>query len=203
MNPLSKETYIFIGRSGCGKGTQSKLLIDYLNKLEVGTSQPRSVLYMETGERFRTFIAGSSYSSALSKTLMEKSERQPAFLAVWTWADILVDAMTGNEILVFDGTPRSLVEAEALDTAMDFYGIDKRYVIHLDVSRDWSERHLLSRGRDDDNKEDILKRLDWFDRDVLPAVEFYRNHNNYQVLDINGEQGIELVAGDIIKHFKR
>ncbi len=201
MSSLPKEVYIFIGRSGCGKGTQSKLLIDHLNRRE-NSGSGRPVLYMETGQRFRDFIAGSSYSSALSKALMDRSERQPSFLAIWTWADILVDALKGEEILLFDGTPRSLIEAEALDTALTFYGFTKKYVIYLDVSRVWSEKHLLERGRKDDTKEDIIKRLDWFDRDVLPAVDYYRTHSDYTFLNINGEQGIPAVSGEILSFLK-
>jgi len=202
MNQFPREVYIFIGRSGCGKGTQAKLLTDYLHQRETRQGSNRKVLYLETGQRFRDFINQGSYSSSLSRAVMEKSERQPSFLAIWTWADILVNALTGDEVLLFDGTPRSLVEAEALDTALTFYGFTKKYVVHLDVARDWSANNLLARGRKDDTVNDINKRLDWFDRDVTPAINYYRDHADYQLLEINGQRGIDEVSADILAHLE-
>ena len=52
-------TLIFIGRSGCGKGTQAELLQEYIKKLD----QQRLIFYIETGERFRQFIKEQSLSS--------------------------------------------------------------------------------------------------------------------------------------------
>ena len=56
MEPL---TFIFIGRSGCGKGTQAELLQEYIKKLD----QQRLIFYIETGERFRQFFTEQSLSS--------------------------------------------------------------------------------------------------------------------------------------------
>ena len=198
MNDLT--AYILIGRSGCGKGTQAKALIDDLtqtnNKIN---SKEENILYTETGQYFRDFIISDGYSSRLSKDLMTKSKPQPAFMAIWIWARVLVDKLKENDHVIFDGTPRSLIEAKALDTALDFYNFKKRVVIYLDVSRQWSEKKLLLRGRSDDHAEDIKARLDWFDRDVSPVLAFYKNATNYHYLTINGEQSIESVHLDIKK----
>lgn len=192
--------YILIGRSGSGKGTQAKALIDYLTQTNSQiSSKAENILYAETGQYFRDFILGEGYSNCLSKNLMTKSKPQPAFMAIWIWARVLVDKLKENDHVIFDGTPRSLVEAEALDTALNFYNFKRRVVIYLDVSRQWSERKLLSRGRSDDNVDDIKARLDWFDRDVSPVVAFYKNATNYHYLTINGEQSIESVQAEIRK----
>jgi len=196
MNP---QTYIFIGRSGCGKGTQAEFLISYIKERDV---EKRPVFYLETGPQFRDFITGDSYASILAKKVYEEDKRQPDFLAIWMWSHLLVEGFTGIEHLVMDGTPRSIAEALAIDTALGFYN-RKATVIYLNVSRDWSEKRLLARGRADDaTLKRITKRLDWFDSDVLPAVEHFRNDPQCNFIEVNGEQGKEKVHEEIVRRLK-
>ncbi|MCG2694656.1 hypothetical protein L6261_01050, partial [Candidatus Parcubacteria bacterium] len=65
--------------------------------------------------------------------------------------------------------------------------------------REWSTERLLGRGRSDDDAEQIKKRLDWFDKDVIPAIEYLKNDPLYNFVDINGEQTIEQVQAEIIE----
>lgn len=192
------QTFIFIGRSGCGKGTQGKLMERVLHQ----NDPVRNVYYLETGERFREFIKGKSYTSRLSRETYERDDRQPDFLAVWMWSHLFVENLNGEEHLIIDGTPRSLGEAQVLSTALEFYK-RKAYIIHLNVSRSWAERHLLARGRSDDATiEKIDKRLNWFDRDALPAIEYFRHHPDHHFIEVSGEQPIERVHAEIVKQVK-
>ena len=192
----ARSGFVFIGRSGCGKGTQGKLLLEFLNKKQ---SRDDGVLYLETGDRFREFIKSDAYSNQLSRQVMVDALPQPSFLAVWMWAHILVEELTADhQTLILDGTPRSLIEAQALDTAFKFYGFTELFVIHLDVSREWSRSHLLKRGRKDDNLPDIDKRLDWYETDVVPALDFYINDPKYQYLKLNGEESMDEIHSAII-----
>lgn len=194
---MTPKTFIFIGRSGCGKGTQAKLLDDYIRAQD---SDKRNIVYIETGARFRKFIEEDSYSSKLAKEIMQKHERQPDFLAAWMWSHELVENLkNSDDHWVMDGTPRSLNEARLLDTVFDFYKREKPIVIYIDVSREWSERHLLARGRGDDNKEGIKKRLNWFDRDVMPAIGYYRDDPHVKLVEVNGEQPIDQVHKELIE----
>lgn len=191
---MKPQTFVFIGRSGCGKGTQAKLLQDYLRVKD----PEREIFYLETGNNFRKFISDDKYSNQLANKIYKGGDRQPDFLAIWMWANVVIDNIKGNEHIFFDGIARSLPEAMTFTTAMDFYDRDV-IVVYLDVSREWSEQKLLARGRDDDRSiEEIKKRLDWFDKDSYPAVEYFDNHKKYNVLKINGEQSIEDVHGEII-----
>ncbi|MCC7004318.1 nucleoside monophosphate kinase [Candidatus Nomurabacteria bacterium] len=191
---MSLKTFIFIGPSGCGKGTQAKLIIDYLKKND---SAP--VYYLESGENFRNFIKGDSYSSKLSAEIYKKDILQPEFLAVWIWSHLLIENLKGDEHLVLDGTPRKLDEAQVLDSAMKFYDRKEVYCVFLNVSRNWSKERLLARGRMDDGKTDIEKRLDWYETDVVPAINFFRDNPKYKFVEVNGEQTIEKVHEDIVK----
>ena len=192
MNPY---TFIFIGRSGCGKGTQVELLQKHLAEKFAG----EEVFYLETGERFRAFIKEDSYSSKLSKAVYETGERQPSFLAIWMWSHLLVESFKGTEHLIIDGSPRAYGEALAMDTALKFYG-RKAYVVHLNVSREWSEERLSARHRSDDiDLEKVKKRLDWFEKDVAPAIEFFKANPDYNFIDVNGGQSIEGVYRDMME----
>jgi adenylate kinase family enzyme len=188
-------TFIFIGRSGCGKGTQAKLLEEVLRK-----KRPENpILYLETGQGFRDFIQRDTYTSNLSKKMYESATPQPTFLAVWMWSHQLVDNFKGNEHLIVDGTPRAYAEALVLSAALQFYGRTP-VVVYLNVSREWSEARLLGRGRVDDVKaEDVKKRLDWFDKDIKPAVEYFRFNSDFTFLDINGERPIEEIHEELIQ----
>jgi adenylate kinase family enzyme len=189
------QTAIFVGRSGCGKGTQADLLKERIKKQDPNN---RQILYVETGEYFRRFIRGESYSSKLSNLAYQSDLRQPDFLACFMWTNLLLEELEDNMHLIFDGAPRALDEAEILTSALKFYKREKPTIIYLNVSRKWSEERLLARGRADDmNLAKIDKRLDWFDQDVMPAVEYFRHNPYYRFVEVDGEQPIERVHADI------
>ena len=189
-------TVIFIGRSGCGKGTQADLFKNRIARLD---PDKRQILYIETGEHFRKFIRGEGFSSKLSKKIYEKDERQPDFLACWMWGGMLVEELEPDTHIVFDGTPRSLSEAGVLTTALDFYKRERPVVIYINVSNKWSDERLLARGRyDDSSLSKINKRLKWFDDEVLPAVEYLKKNPFYKFIEVNGEQSIAKVHVDIV-----
>lgn len=193
-------TIIFIGRSGCGKGTQADL---FKNRIHQQDEKHHPILYVETGERFRQFIRDKQYSSELSKAIYEKDERQPNFLACWMWATVLIDELGDSMHLIFDGAPRARAEAELLTTAIRFYSRERPTVIHINVGREWSEKRLLARGRSDDlTLEKIDKRLDWFDKDTVPAINYFKSDPFYRYIEIDGEQSIEKVHSDIVAAYE-
>jgi len=191
---MTPQTFIFIGRSGAGKGTQVKLLQDVLKEKDPSGE----ILYIETGANFRKFFEGDKYSNKISREIYDKGLRQPDFIAIWMWAKILLEDLKNNEHVILDGIARSLPEAMTLTTAIEFYD-RKVTVVYLNVSRTWSMEKLLSRKRSDDNMVEINERLDWFERDTLPAIEYFNIHDRYTLLDINGEQPIEKVHAEIIE----
>jgi adenylate kinase family enzyme len=193
MESKARNTFIFIGKSGSGKGTQARLLVDYLGRHDKGIP----TLYIETGSLFRDFINGKTHTSKTSKKIMEDGGLQPVFLAVLMWGNALVSKLHGNEHIVADGTPRNLLEAEVLDTALSFY--DRRAVIvHLEIAKKEATKRLSNRGREDDNAEDIQRRLSWFETSVMPSIEHYENHTVHKLITINGEHPIEDIHKNII-----
>ena len=194
-------TVIFIGRSGCGKGTQADLLKNYIHKRD---HENKQILYVETGHRFRDFIRQEGYTNRLSNEIYARDERQPDFLAGYMWSSELVEELGEDMHLVLDGAPRSQPEARLLTTALKFYGRENPTVIYINVGVKWAETRLLSRGRQDDKTlEKIDKRLEWFERETLPAIEYFKDNNFYNYIEVNGEQPIEKVHQDILDKYEK
>lgn len=192
---MNNKVIILTGRSGVGKGTQSQLFLDYLK----GKYPKQRVVYFEAGGNFRKFIARPEYTSQLTKEeIYDKGELFPEFLAVYNWANFFIENIKGNELLVIDGSPRKLREAIMLDEAFEFYEKEDVRVIFLDASQEWSEKLLLARGRSDDTPENVIHRLDWFEKEVAAIIKHYREHKKYTFLKINAEQTPEAVHEDIV-----
>lgn len=188
------QNFIFIGRSGCGKGTQAKLLKEHLNKVD-----PRkNVFYLQTGAEFRKFIQKEGYTQNLSRKIYDEGALQPEFLSIYMWSHLLVENFKEDEHLIVDGTPRKFHEAGALHSIFDFYKREKPYLIFIKTGEQWAIDRLNDRGRFDDNSDDIKSRLGWYETEVLPAIGFYRNNFKYHFIEINGEQTIEKVHQDIL-----
>ncbi len=189
-------TFIFLGRSGCGKGTQAQLLKNYL---ETEDAEARQVFYLESGAQFRNFISQSNYTAKLSRAIMQSGALQPSFLAVHIWAHLMIEQMDADKHLIVDGTPRLLDDTKIFDSAMRFYRRQEPTVVYMNVSNDWARARLLGRARADDLKaEDVEKRLAWFDNEVMPTIEYFRTNPIYRFVEVNGEQAIEDVFKELI-----
>ncbi len=194
---MSQKTFILLGRSGSGKGTQAKLIMDHLKKIDPQSDN----LYIYGGAEFREFIKGNSPTQKISKDIYDKGGLQPEFLAVYVWANLLVNKYDINKHLIFDGMPRKHHEAGVMHSILDFYNLKDVYVINIDISEEESIRRLMARGRFDDNLDDIKVRLSWYKTEVEPAIEFYRDNSRYKFMTVNGEQSPEKVHQDIIEMF--
>jgi adenylate kinase len=190
---MDSKAIVFFGRSGCGKGTQAKLLVDFLK------GKGRKVFYIETGSAFRELVKGDNLTSKNIQNIIENGHLIPVFLPIWVWTDFMIKNFSGNEDMVLDGVCRRKEEAIALESAFDFYRIEKPNIILINVSKEWSYTRMLERKRVDDTPEKIQNRLNWYERDVVPSIEYFRNKPGFNFIEINGEQSVEDVHKDIIK----
>ena len=193
---MEPKTFIFIGRSGCGKGTQVDLVKKYLAE----NDSARELYHMETGNRFREFIKGDGYASKRTRQIVEAGKRVHSFVAIWLWSSGFIENMREDKHLVVDGSPRTKNEAEILHTVMEFFNRSKPCIIYMDVSREWAIDRLTGRGRSDDSDvKKVNEKQDFFENDVLPAIRWYEQNDFYHFVRINGEQSIEGVHADIMK----
>ena len=195
---IEPSAFIFFGRSGCGKGTQAKLLIKFLTEKD----PERNVLYVETGRLLRDFGAKQrGFAAKKTKELIDTGHLLPEFVPICVWGEYLLEHVKkGNEHFVFDGVSRRIPEAPILHSALDFFDKNIRHVLLINTSKEWSIERLLSRGRVDDDRDEISRRLAWFDENVRPAIRFFENNPSYQFHEINGEQSIEAVQQEVLRN---
>lgn len=195
---MPKQAFIFIGRSGCGKGTQAELLIKSLKEID----PTREIFHLESGKRFRELVKGDSYTSHLAKKVNDTGGLQPAFLSIYVWSDILINSLGENDYLILDGVPRREEEALALKKALIYYGYKQVNIIYLEVSPAWSKDRLEERGRsDDDDQKEVDNKMKWFEEKVKPTIDYLKNQGAPFVFrQINGEQTIEEVHQEILKN---
>ncbi|MDZ7726668.1 MAG: nucleoside monophosphate kinase [Candidatus Campbellbacteria bacterium] len=202
---MDLQTFIILGSSGSGKGTQTRMLNQYLEEVD----KERGVIELVMGDNLRELWRRQGYTEERSKELMELGKLQPSFLQIYTWTQFFIDNLEGNEHLIVDGTPRRIEDAIAMDSAFRFYERPKPKFIFLDISREEAKKRLLERSAQSKNKTDlrsiedeeekIESRLDWFEEFVLPAVDFFKNNPDYKFINIDGELPVEEVHRSIIK----
>jgi adenylate kinase len=216
-----KKPYNFalIGRSGSGKGTQAKLLMEHFGN---------NFLYIATGDLFRDLSKNNSATAIRVKKVMEEGGLPFDYLAIALWVHKIACELKEDQGLMVDGAPRRMNEATVLEDFLDFLGRkENTFNILIDISREEAFNRLTKRRickncqklipwvgdfknleacdecggelitRIDDSPEAINKRLDYFEDKVIPVIEFYEKNN--RLIKINGEQPIEKVFEDILK----
>jgi len=193
---MQTETIVFIGRSGSGKGTQITLLKDYLTKKTPKTE----ILHYESGAHFRSFIKRQGYTSELMRDIIARGDLAPDFITEWLLVDEFVKYLTADKTLIIDGFPRTISQALTLHSAMDFYKRGTVKIIHIKVSAEEVKRRLLSRGRSDDAEMEIIeRRIAWYNANTIPVLEYLSRQPQYQVIEIDGERGVDEIHQDIIR----
>jgi adenylate kinase len=196
----NKNFFIMIGRSGSGKGTQAELIKSYFENVYKEKSLDKKIKHITTGGNFRELIESDIYTAKLSKEIVNTGGLMPEFLAIWNWANIFVKNMEGDEDIILDGAPRKLIEMQALDSVMNFYGFKRATVVYIDVTKEWAIEKLEERGREDDkNRKEIDKKMEWFENDVKKVIEWYSEDPKYNFIHVNGEREIQDINTDILK----
>jgi len=187
---MELKTAILIGPSGCGKGTQAKLLKEYLEKADA----EHPVHYFQTGEKFREFMEGDTYTQYKIKQVLSEGGLAPGFLPIWIWGSLFIEGVTGNEHIITDGFPRRAEESPILHTAFEFYERKNPTVIVFDMDdKEIMKRLVEGRKRFDDTLEKVEERLRWFRRDVSLAIRFFEEHPYYTTVHVDGNKSIKEV----------
>jgi len=188
------QTFVFFGQAGSGKGTQIKLLADFLKNKD-----GKEVLSVSTGEGFRELAKSGNFTSKRVKGIMERGELVPDFLTTTIFADMLSNSLTPEKHLITDGYPRTVTQSESLDVMMKFFERENVKVINIELSEEEAVKRNMLRGRADDTEESLKRRFNEHKNNVIPAMNFFKEKEGYEILTINGEQSIEDVHKDIIK----
>lgn len=192
---MELQTVIFIGPSGCGKGTQAKLLKEYIEKHD--TEHPTH--YFQTGDKFREFMEGDKHTHHKIKEVLARGGLAPGFLPIWIWGSLFIEGVTGDDHIITDGFPRRAEESPILHTAFEFYERKNPTVISFEMPDDIIvERLVNGRKRFDDTPEKVAERLRWFRRDVSLAIKFFEENPYYRVQTVDGSKTVEEVHQTIL-----
>ncbi|OGI90372.1 hypothetical protein A2911_01795 [Candidatus Nomurabacteria bacterium RIFCSPLOWO2_01_FULL_40_15] len=191
---MKSQTFVFFGIVGSGKGTQVKLLVDFLKKKD-----GHECVTTSTGSEYRKLIESGNYTGNLIKDSLTRGELQPDFLTNAIFTNILTSSLTPEKHLFADGYPRTIVQSQAFEDMMKFYKRENIKIIYIEVGKEEALKRNLLRGRHDDTKEGLAKRFDEYVNNVIPAMNYFKDKSGYKIDTINGEQSIGDVHKDIIK----
>jgi adenylate kinase len=192
---FNQKVVIYIGPQGSGKGTQAKLLQQFLQEHD----PDREILSIDTGQNFRQIMSGQGYSAGKIRESINRGDLQPDWMPAWLFVNSFVDNYEPGMHIIVDGIPRTLEQAKRVDEVLDYYGLDSVNVIKLDIDQDQTIARLINRGRVDDNETAIKHRLSQYREQTLPVIQYFKNSERYQVSTIAGGQHIEKVTTDIFK----
>ncbi len=190
---VKPQTVLFFGPSGAGKGTQVQMLMDYLKK-----NSKQDIIYIEMGGLLRAMVVAGGYSGELTKEVISSGGLMPGFLPNYLMTKQLVDNFTGTQHVIADAVVRRVSQARAFDDAMIFYERKDYAVIAIDVRPETTLKRLLARGRNDDTEEKILRRLEWYKKDVLPALDTLRERGR-TIHEIDGDRDVDIIHKEILQ----
>ncbi len=172
---IEKFTLCLVGRSGCGKGTQA----DFILKKFRGDG----IKHLYTGQILRKLFKKHNATIDIIRETLARGDLAPWWIAVYTWLNEFVAHGVGSTNIIFDGTPRTEIEAELLDAVMEWHGRPLPVCVYLETDEEEVTKRLLLRGRADDTREAIKHRMRFFHKDVLPVIEYYKKKKRLIVVD--------------------
>ncbi len=168
---------IIFGKPGSGKGTQASLIKDNY-----------SLVHISTGDVFRKNTSQGTDLGKVAVQFMSKGELVPDEITISMLKEEIKSFIPSNGF-IFDGFPRTIIQAESLDDLLKSMELNIDMVIALDVENNILIERLLKRGKtsgrsDDKSEEKINKRLEEYDNKTKPLIDFYKNQKKF--ISING-----------------
>jgi adenylate kinase len=178
---------ILFGPPAAGKGTQAKRLV---------TS--RKMVQLSTGDMLRAAIASGSELGKRVSGIMERGDLVSDEIVIELIEQRLPEAEAAGGA-IFDGFPRTLAQAQALDIMLEHRGSRIDLVVRLKVDDEALMKRIAGRyaesGRPDDNPESFKVRLGAYNDQTAPLLPYYENHK--KLVEVDGMGTVEAVAAAI------
>ena len=178
---------VLFGPPAAGKGTQAKRLVS-----------ERRMVQLSTGDMLRAARASGSELGKKVAGIMDRGELVSDEIVIALIEEALPKAEAAGGA-IFDGFPRTVAQAEALDASLARRGSRIDLVIRLVVDDEALMQRIAGRfaaeGRSDDNPEAFAVRLGAYNRLTAPLLPYYRDQG--KLVEIDGMAPIEDVAGEI------
>ncbi len=185
---------ILFGPPGAGKGTQSAKIIEKY-----------SLIHIATGDLFRKHLKEGTPLGNLAKEYMNKGNLVPDQLVI----DMVDDKIENNENtagIIFDGFPRTIPQAEALDKLLTTKGAPIKVLIELVVPEDELRKRLADRAlkenRPDDAKPDVIEhRISVYKSETSSVADHYKKLGKYA--SVVGVGDIENIFSNITREIDK
>jgi len=163
---------VLFGPPGAGKGTQSEKLIEKYN-----------LTHLSTGDLFRKNIAEGSELGKRAQQYMDAGNLVPDSVVIGMVED-KVKSTPDVAGYIFDGYPRTVAQAEALDKLLSEHAEPITMMVALVVDEEELLKRLLNRGKisgrtDDQDPEKIKNRFAVYQKETTPVAEYYRGQSKY------------------------
>ncbi len=178
---------ILFGPPGAGKGTQSEKLIEKYK-----------LVHISTGDLFRGHIQQQTDLGKKVSELIANGELVPDAITI-AMLEEEIGKNPGAKGFIFDGFPRTVAQAEALDKFLESKNSSVTCVIALDVNEEELKKRIAERqkisGRADDAAEKLVKRIDEYFTKTIHVLPYYEGQGKLN--KINGIGAIDTIFGDI------
>ncbi|MGH6956361.1 MAG: adenylate kinase [Caulobacteraceae bacterium] len=178
---------ILFGPPAAGKGTQAKRLVE-----------TRGMVQLSTGDMLRAAIASGSPLGRRVSGVMERGELVSDEIVIELIEERLPEAEAAGGA-IFDGFPRTLAQAQALDIMLERRRKPIGLVIRLKVDDEALLRRIAGRyaesGRPDDNPESFKVRLGAYNDQTAPLIPYYESHR--KLVEVDGMGSVAEVAAAI------
>lgn len=178
---------ILFGPPAAGKGTQAKRLVE-----------GRKMVQLSTGDMLRAAIASGSELGKRVEGVMQRGELVTDEIVIALIEERLPEAEAAGGA-IFDGFPRTLAQAEALDAMLAKRGARIDLVVRLKVDDEQLLKRVAGRfaesGRADDNPESFKVRLSAYNDQTAPLLPYYQGQE--KLVEVDGMGSIEEVAAGI------
>lgn len=179
---------VLFGPPGAGKGTQSSLLVDKYK-----------LVHLSTGDIFRFNIKNSTELGLWAKSFIDKGELVPDEVTI-KMLQSEVQKHSEAKGFIFDGFPRTVPQAEALDALLAEKNTSVDLMVALSVPEEELVKRLLERGKDsgrsdDTNPEIVRNRISVYNEQTAVAANYYKNQNKF--FEINGVGAVDHIFTEI------
>lgn len=178
---------ILFGPPGAGKGTQSEKLIDKYQ-----------LVHISTGDIFRAHIQNQTDLGRKVNELIANGELVPDAITI-AMLEEEIEKNPGAKGFIFDGFPRTVAQAEALDKFLESRDEKIAGVIALDVDEEELKKRIAERqkisGRADDAAEKLVKRIDEYFQKTIHVLPYYEAQQ--KLTRVNGIGDINTIFGDL------
>jgi adenylate kinase len=170
---------ILFGPPGSGKGTQSDKLVEKYG-----------LVHLSTGNLLREEISQQTPLGMAAKSFIDKGQLVPDEVVIGM-VDSYFDKHSEARGFLFDGFPRTVAQAVALDKLLDLKKTEIAAVLALQVSEDELVKRLLNRGKtsgrsDDTNEEVIKKRFAVYQNETTPVADHYKKADKFVAIPGEG-----------------